>query len=217
MVTQPEDTAKRAQVMTARIDILDQRESLRTPLAGSVALHVVLFGIVIATPLIQGMRNHEPWGDVNSGGPGSVAVTAVARIPLPARAGEVNPLANDTRAVVPAAPPKAKPQERVREPEPDAIPLHSKNAKSRPARETASNNKFRAQQRDERNQMYSATGPALVSPLVGQVGSGGWGWGRGRRWDGGSAPMRRSCATWWRATGIPPRWTRAIIRRRWSS
>jgi protein TonB len=201
--------------MTARVDILDQRDSLKKPLAGSVALHVAVFGTVIAIPMIQGLRKHEPWGDINSGGPGSVAVTAVARIPLPARAGQVNPLANDTQAVVPAAPPKPKPQERVREPEPDAIPLRSKNAKSRPARESASNNKFRAQQRDLPNQMYSQTGPALVSPLIGQVGSGGVGIGTGsplgRRFGTYAMILRDQVARNWNTSQVDPRYHTAPV------
>lgn len=195
--------------MPARLDILDERESLRKPLLGSLTLHVAVAALVIATPIISNLHKREPWGDLNSGGPGSMTVNVVNKVPLPGRAGPVNPLANDTESMVPAPPPAAKPQKKAVEPEPDAIPLPSKSAQKRPAPQTTSNNKWRAQQRDLPNQMHSATGPGLVSPMVGQTGSGGVGVGMGspfgRRFGNYATVLRDAVARKWNTSDVDPR------------
>lgn len=199
--------------MPRRMDILDEPEALRGPLFGSVALHVAVFAAIIASSMISGMQKRELWGDPDSGGPGSIAVNVVNRVPLPARSGPVNPVASDTESMVPAPPPKAKPQRRVREPEPDAIPIPSKKAAAkprRPAREAASaNNKWRAQQKDAPNQMYGASGSGLVSPMVGQTGSGGVGVGIGSpfgtRFGNYASVLRDAVARKWNTTDVDPR------------
>ncbi|HWQ55712.1 MAG TPA: energy transducer TonB [Bryobacteraceae bacterium] len=195
--------------MPARLDILDERESLRKPLLGSLTLHVAVAAAVIATPLITNLNKREPWGDLNSGGPGSMSVNVVNKIPLPGRAGQVNPLANDTESMVPAPPPAAKAQKKAPVAEPDAIPLPSKNAQKRPAPQSTSADKWRAQQRDLPNQMHNAAGPGLVSPMVGQTGSGGVGVGKGspfgRRFGNYAAILRDSVARKWNTGDVDPR------------
>ena len=63
--------------------------------------------------------------------------------------------------------------------EPDAVPIKS-HARPKPSEITRSaQNNWRAKQQDQPNQLYSQAGQALVSPLVGQVGSGGVGVGIG--------------------------------------
>jgi hypothetical protein len=95
--------------MTPHTDILDQPEPLGKPLAGSVALHISVAAAMLISAWI-GRRAPVQWGDINGGGMGSVAVSVVARIPLPGRSGPLNPVANDTESVVPTPPPKAKPR-----------------------------------------------------------------------------------------------------------
>ena len=85
-------------------DILDRADSLNRPLLGSMALHVAVFGAVLLSGAALS-RTHEVWGDANSGGPGSVAINVVNKIPLPSRSGLINPLANDTESAVPTPPP----------------------------------------------------------------------------------------------------------------
>lgn len=195
--------------MPGRVDILDERESLRNPLLGSLALHLAVAAVVAATPLISGFGKREPWGDANSGGPGSLSINVVNKIPLPARSGQTNPLANDTESMVPAAPPKPKPERKAPEPAPDAIPLQSKNAPRKPAPQTASANKWRAEQRDLPNQMYSQQGSGLVSPMVGQTGSGGVGFGIGspfgRRFGNYAGILREAVARKWNTGDVDPR------------
>ena len=52
-------------------------------------------------------------------------------IPLPSRAGKINPVANDTESQVPQAP-KPEPKKQVKVPDEDAIPLKSRLAKKQP-------------------------------------------------------------------------------------
>jgi protein TonB len=159
-------------------DILDQADSLNKPLLGSVALHAAIFGTLILWGVVLS-GHRETWGDANSGGPGSVSINVVSKIPLPSRSGIVNPLANDTESTVPTPPPAAKPKKLAPVEEPDAIPIKSRNhAKPSEVARSAANN-WRAKQPDRANQLYSAAGPALVSNMVGQVGSGGVGVGQG--------------------------------------
>ena len=50
----------------AHADILDQRESLRGPFTGALALHVAVIGGLAVYTLISGHR--EAFGDPNAGG-----------------------------------------------------------------------------------------------------------------------------------------------------
>src|ERR1051326_8280205 len=103
------------------VDILEQPEAIGKPLLGSLALH----GAIFATLLFWGVvltGHRQSWGAANSGGPGSIAINVVNKIPLPQRSGIVNPLANPTESAVPTPPPAAKAQRRAPPEQPDAIP-----------------------------------------------------------------------------------------------
>lgn len=163
--------------MPEHVNILDQPEPLGKSLAGSVILHVSLFAtLLLSSWLGGGVR--ETWGDPKSLAGGTVGINIVKQIPLPSRSGEVNPLANDTESAVPKAPAKtpSKAEKRVAEPDPDAIAIKGRNAVRRQSE--ASQNRLRAKP-ETANQLHSASGQALVSPMVGQTGSGGVGIGAG--------------------------------------
>jgi len=162
--------------MTPHTDILDQPEPLGKSLAGSVALHVSVTAALLISTWIGRGRPVE-WGDINGGGMGSVAVNVVPRVPLPGRSGPLNPVANDTESVVPTPPPKAKPRPKVEAQEPNAIAIKSRNAERKPSRAASAPNKFREQQQDLPNQLYSNSGQAVVSPMYGMTGGGGVGIG----------------------------------------
>ncbi len=164
--------------MAPRADILGQSESLRTPLFGSLALHGAIFGTLLMWGIATS-RNRVMWGDANSGGPGSIAINVVRTIPLPSRAGAVNPLANDTESAVPTPPPAAKPQRRAPVEEPDALPIKSRTHPRPSEVARSAQNTFRAKQQDRPNQLYSQSGQALTSNMIGQIGSGGVGVGVG--------------------------------------
>jgi periplasmic protein TonB len=162
------------------VDILEQPDRLSGWLAGSLAMHLSIAG-ALAWYAFVGPGKTGTWGSPTGGGFGSVMVNPVARIPLPAKSGPVNPVANDTKSMAPTPPPKAKPQPKpVAKPDLDAIPLKSRNAKQakeRPQPAYSAPNKFREQQKDLPNQVYSRTGQALSNPMYGIQGGGGVGVG----------------------------------------
>jgi protein TonB len=192
--------------MTPHVDILEQPESLRRPLFSSLLLHAALTAALVLSSVVGG-GTPEAWGDLNSGGPGSVAINVVNKIPLPSRGGTENPLANDTQSRVPAPPPKPKPQERAQPPEPDAIPLKSRSVPKRAA-EPASKARWR-HEKDRENQLYNEAGQALVSPMVGQTGSGGVGVGLGspfgNRFGNYVTILQQRVAEKWRTADVDPR------------
>lgn len=194
--------------MTPHVDILESPESLRKPLVGSVALHAAIFGALMLTA-VAAARHPEMWGEANSGGPGSIAINVVNKIPLPSRSGIVNPLANDTESAVPTPPPAAKPQRRAPAEDLDAVPIntHAKPKPSEVARSAANN--WRAKQPERPNQLYSQSGQALVSPMVGQTGSGGVGVGAGspfgNRFGNYVTILRQKVAEKWRTGDVDAR------------
>jgi protein TonB len=162
--------------MSQYLDTFDQRESLRKHWLGSIAFH----GGVVALLAMSGynLRPQSTWGSPNPGG-GAVSVGVVKSIPLPSRSGMVNPLANDTSTTVPLPPPKAKPETKTKAPAEDATPIPSKKADKKNSERASAKTTYRAPGRDELNQLFSDTGPALKSPMIGQTGSGAIGLGEG--------------------------------------
>lgn len=194
--------------MTPHTDILDQPEPLGKSLAGSVALHIS----VGAALLMSAWIGHGPrveWGDINGGGMGSVAVNVVPRIPMPGRSGPINPVANDTESVVPTPPPKTKAQRKVEEQELNAIAIKSRNASKKASRAASAPNKFREQQQDLPNQVYSSAGQAMVSPMYGMTGGGGVGIGTrspfGTQFGWYVNLLRDQVARNWRTSELDPR------------
>ena len=177
--------------MTSHFDILEQPESLGKPFVGSLVLHASVFASVVLFSLIS-IRSSEHWGDLHPGGGSAMVVNVVGQIPLPSRGGIVNPVANDTKSEIPEPKPEKVEKAKVSEPEPDAIPIKSRNAPKRPSRTEASTNRYREKQIDRPNQLYSPTGQALVTPMVGQVGAGGVGVGPGSPFGIISSCVRRS-------------------------
>ncbi|HJT90268.1 MAG TPA: TonB family protein [Bryobacteraceae bacterium] len=158
--------------MHSRADILDQTEPLGKWMLGSVVLHVAVIGAILTAGWFGG-RSVRQLGDINGGGFGSVAVSAVSTIPLPTRSGPINPVANDTESRVPEPKPQPKPKPEVKQPEPDAVPIKSRNATKRPSKPAAPPNKFREKQQDLENQVYTPSGQAMVSPMYQRTGGGG--------------------------------------------
>jgi protein TonB len=190
------------------LDILDQPDPLRRFLMGSLALHLLIGTAIVAASWI-GVGRHEQWGDINGGGMGSVAVGLVKTVPMPGRSGQMNPVANDTESAVPTPPPKTKAQPKVKAPEPDAIPLRSRNATRREQQAASAPNKWREQQKDLPNQVYSPSGQAVVSPMYGMAGGGGVGIGNnspfGTQLGWYATLLRDQVARNWRTGDLDPR------------
>ena len=162
--------------MSSHADILDERESsLRTPLIGSLALHVGVVAFLVAFNWWSN-RGRIQFGDPNAMG-GSIGITPVSSIPLPRRTGPTNPVANDTESAVPAKP-KTVETKRAPKEVPDAIPLKSKKQPLRVSEQAARNQRYQPPDSAARNQIYSSTGAAVSSPIYGgAAGVGGTGIG----------------------------------------
>jgi protein TonB len=158
--------------MTPRIDILEERDSLRAPFLESVAFHAAVFGL-LALGGISYEHSLRIWGGPETQAGDAVQVNAVKNIPLPSRAGPVSPVANDTENQV-QQPPKPEPKKQLKEPEPKAIPMKSRVIERQP--------KPQAPQRYRPyppvpNQVFSSQAPAAVSPMFEKPGSAGVGIG----------------------------------------
>lgn len=157
--------------MQQHLDILDERDSLGGPFVQSVLLHAAVAGALIVSS-IQFQHSRQVWGSTNTGAGSAVSINSVKTIPLPSRAGQVNPVANDTESQVPQAP-KVEPKKQVKVEE-DAIPLKSRNARKQPKPEASQ--KWRPKLIPE-NQVFSRLAPAAVSPMFQKPGAGGVGVG----------------------------------------
>jgi periplasmic protein TonB len=159
--------------MPQHADILDQQESLGGPFVQSLLLHAAVAGALIVST-ISFQHSRQVWGSANTSAGTAVAINSVKTIPLPSRAGKVNPVANDTESQVPeASTPKPQPKREVKVPE-EAVPLPSKLAKKQPRPEAS--HPYRPQPIPE-NQLLSHVGQAAVSPMFEKPGSGGAGVG----------------------------------------
>jgi len=162
--------------MSPHVDILEQPDRLGRPLLGSLVFHAGLAVVIGGVTWVQ-QRPGFTLGSSNGGRMGSVIVNPVS-IPLPNRAGETNPVARDTPSQVPTPPPEKKtlPKEAPKPPDANAVPLPSKNATRKPSWWIADQpDKFRAQQKDKSNQVYSSAGQRLSNPNIEIQGGGGVG------------------------------------------
>lgn len=190
--------------MPAYPDILDEQDSLRRPLAGSVAFHLLLAGALIGVTFYK--PKADRWGDpLSAGAGGVVAISPVATLPLPDRGGRTNRVANDTDTTAPA-PPKPQPKTAPKD-DPDAIPLPSRNKKDRQRQPMAASRM--PEFRDDRpNQVYSRDGQRLSSPMYGgQAGAPGVGIGNnspfGNRFGYYEKLLRERVSRFWRTDQIP--------------
>jgi protein TonB len=190
------------------VEVLDERDSMKRPLWGSIILHVSLFaGLTVATYAEFGKR--EPWGDPNALGGGAVGVTAVKSIPLPGRDAPINRVANDTQSQVPEPVTKAAKQT-VKE-DPDAIALKSKKSKAQLQREAERyKNPRKELPKYSDNQVTSTAGRAAASPLFSMApGSGGVGVGTGApfgtRFGAYAALIQDRVAQKWRTDQVDAR------------
>jgi periplasmic protein TonB len=193
--------------MSPHVDILDDRERLARPFWTSVALHVSVAAALLMAGRIGRFSRVPFMGDPNGGGIGSVAVNVAHSVPLPARGGPVNPVANDTESAVPTPPPKTRAQAKAQEPDETAIPLRSRNAaKRRAERASSESNKWREQQKDLPNQVYSPAGQAVSSPMYNLPGGGGVGVGNsspfGTQFGWYATLLRDQVARNWRTADI---------------
>lgn len=158
--------------MQQHVDILDEQDSLGVPFVQSVLLHAAVAGALIISS-IQFEHSRQVWGSTNTGAGTAVAINSVKTIPLPSRAGQINPVANDTESQVPQAP-KPEPKKQVKVSDEDAVPIKSKLAKKQPKPQVSQT--WHPKLIPE-NQVFSHVAPAAVSPMFQKPGAGGVGVG----------------------------------------
>lgn len=188
--------------MAPHADILDQPESLRNPFIGSLVFHVAVIGAGLLVAAVY-QHNVIQLGSENPGGGGAVAITPTATIPLPARHGRKNPVANDTENIVPAAPKETTPKQKVKAPEPEAIPLKSKTEPKPFPKEVS---KYHPDLPPRPNQTYSSTGPALATDMIAKQGAGTIGVDRysvlGSRFGAYAALLMERVSQKWNTNGL---------------
>lgn len=195
--------------MPQHADILDRPEPLLPSFWGSVLLHGLVLGGLLAAGAVE-QASRLQMGDAHGGGLGAVMVNPVATIPLANRGGLENPVANDTESLVPEAPnPKAKPAPKVKAPPPDAIPLRSERDLTPPRNSGSQPNKWRDQQKYDQSQLYSSAGQRVNTPLFGMSGGGGVNVGNnspfGERYGAYAALIRDAVTRNWKTSDVNPR------------
>jgi TonB family protein len=153
-------------------DTLDRRESLGKPLFGSITVHSAVVGLLLFGYMLQPKTEHFGTDKVS---PGSVGVTVVNSIPIPSKDGRPNRLANDSKSVVPQAPPEKKQVAKAVAPDPKAVPIPTKNLK-KIAKEKQNQPLYKPEPYKP-NQVYSNTQEALKSSNFDMAGNQGIGVG----------------------------------------
>ena len=148
-----------------------QPDPLGKAFAGSVVIH----GFVAACLVFSGVWNFTKnnFGSLKASS-GSVGVNMVKTIPIPRREAPVNPLANDTKSIVPQAPPEpVKPKPQVQTPPEKAIEIPDKIDKRKVSPKHQPQVVLRHPVEYKDNQIPSHTPQALNNPMYGIQGSGG--------------------------------------------
>lgn len=190
-------------------DILDEPEPLRRPFFASVVLHLSGVGLIALGSWV-GFGATERWGARDQQG-GAIGVTPVASIPMPVRDGLRNPVANDTQSRVPQPPPdKKKAEPKEKESDRKAIEIQDKKAAKKKERERPTSlQRYRVDPEERPNQLYTESGQALVSPMIGKAGSGGIGIGSGSplgdRFGAYAALIQQRVAQSWNTQDIDAR------------
>jgi periplasmic protein TonB len=191
--------------------LFESREPLGKPFAGSVAIHAAIGAALlymwIFQPKVETFGDHQPSS-------GSVGVSVVKTIPIPAKPGRVNPVANDTQSIVPQAPPKKKEAVKAPPPDPKAIKIPSRTAVKKPVPEQTSKYVYKPRELLP-NQVYSDIAPALKSPNIGMQGAGGVSLGQnttlGTRFGAYVNLMRQRISEKWNTAGMNNDGKRVLI------
>jgi protein TonB len=190
--------------MAEPIDILDERDPVALPFAGSFALHLFAVGLVAAYTLWL-ERPTENFGSPDISG-GAYSVSPVSSIPIPQRQVEPNPVAGDSQSLVRNAPEKEETTVR-KPPAPDAFQIEEKQKKKLDTR-TKSPAKYAPLPPE--NQVFSSTRQAASNPIYAPP-SGGNGVGisqntvLGSRYGAYAELLRSRITQSWIRAGLDPR------------
>jgi protein TonB len=188
----------------AHADILDQREPLRGPFTGSLALHLGIVGVLVFYTLLLG--HGESFGDPNAGG-AAVGIEAVKSIPL-AHSGPANPVAHDTESQVPQEPVKQEKAKKEPPPPKNAVELKTKNAKQPRAKVETQRQQphFKSFDELDPSKIKSQQAPAVSNPMFSVSGAGRIGTGAnttlGSRFGEYSGRIQQLVTQHWRTGAV---------------
>lgn len=195
--------------MIGQQDLLDRPEPLAKCLLGSVVLHAALTASLLGY-IVVGPQKIQ-LGAKDGGGFGSLQVNTVHTVNLPSPPGPANPVASDTKSMIPTAPPaKAKPKPKAEVPDPNAIAIKSRLAEKEKKRAPSAypeRNKFVDARKDVSNQAYTTVPQSVSNPMYQMQGGGGVGVGTnspfGTMYGEYANRLRDQVARNWRTSGIP--------------
>lgn len=159
--------------MTARLDILDDRDPVALPFFGAVLLHAAVVALLFFGWFWMN-RTRETLGEQHPAGGPAYAVAAVKNIPIPQREAPPNPVASDTESTAPTAPAKQEEEKKLPPPDKNAFEIPEKVKKQAPRPEQ----RQRYTPPAPENQVYGQSRQALSNPMysqqsgAGQVGIG---------------------------------------------
>ena len=192
-------------------DILNQRDPLGKPFAGSLAAHLAIAGAVLLSYVLK-PHVGTFGGDTQSSG--LVGVNIVKSIPIPQRDGRVNRLAHNTQSVVPEAPLKKREVTKASPPDPRAIKIPSRTPLKKFAPENTTRNIYKPQP-ERTNQVTSRTPESLKSPNFAMQGANGVGVGEntslGDHFGYYKNLMIRQIGSKWNTGGLPNDGKRVLL------
>jgi TonB family protein len=186
------------------IDLLDQRDPLRTPFILALLAHLLIAGGIFYNWFLK--NNGNNFGDPHPAGGPAYAVSPVHSIPIPQRNAPENPVAYDTKSTVPTAPAKQEVQKQK-------TPPPAKNAFQIPDKlkyDIKPQHRQNYTQPAPPNQIYSNTRQAVSNPMyAAQSGGGQVGVGPnsplGNRYGWYAELIRQRIAQNWRTAGLDAR------------
>jgi protein TonB len=149
---------------------LPARDPLGKAFAGSLVTHGIVVGLLVTSGLFNFAKNTFGSPKASSG---SVGVTMVKTIPIPRREGPVNPLANDSKSIVPQAPAPEKIQKPVKAQPAKAIAIPDKVEKPKKLSPQQMTSLYKPPEPYKNNQVFSTTPQAANTPMYGIQGAGG--------------------------------------------
>jgi TonB family protein len=184
------------------VETFDRHEPNGKALMGSIATHIAVAGLFLAMNVFH---FGEHWGAAHASS-GSIGIQMVSTIPIPRNEGRPNPLANQTKNIVPQETMQVKPKPEVKAPDPKAIELSGKVEKKKFTPKPIPPSSVFKPQPYQPNQLYAKSAQALNSPMFGIQGSGGIDVGPasvlGTRYEAYTNLMRQVIAQHWNRADV---------------
>lgn len=180
-----------------------RRDPLRSGLVRSLVLHGLVIGGTLASGILP-FSDREPMGDPNALLGGGVAITPVAKIPIPARVAEKTSVADDVESDLARTKPDEKNLEKQEKLDREAIELANERARKEMADRQAKQSKVDDDYKPDF--LRSNAGRTAVSPMFAVQGSGGVGVGTGTplgsRFGAYADLIKRRVAEKWRTNDV---------------